>query len=336
MFVNTPAIPHTLSMNPETFDVLVVGGGAAGLAGALALGRSRRSVLVVDAGEPRNAPADAVHNYLGREGTSPAELSRIGRSEVEAYGVQVRDGRVVGATPVERDGGPGFEVTLADGSSVVARRLLVTTGATDRLPDVPGLAQRWGRDVLHCPYCHGFEVRDRAVGVLAVHAMAAHSALLFAQLTDDVVVFLDGKQPFSDDDVTRLTARGIRLVPEKVTGVLVQDDRLTGITLEGGEVVARDALVVASSVEARSELLETLGVATAPVEMNGVVFGTAAVADPTGRTDVPGVWVAGNVSAPMSQVIASAAAGLMAGAMINMDLVEEETVAAVARMQEAS
>jgi thioredoxin reductase len=142
------------------YDVVVVGGGAAGLSGALILGRARRSVLVVDAGEPRNAPASGVHGFLTRDGMVPAELLRVGRAEVRRYGGRVLEGgRVASATAV--DG--GFAVALEDGRRVGARRLLVATGLVDELPDVPGIRERWGRDVLHCPYCHGWEVRDRAI-----------------------------------------------------------------------------------------------------------------------------------------------------------------------------
>jgi len=158
----------------DSYDVVVVGGGAAGLSGAMALGRSRRRVLVVDGGEPRNAPAGHMHNYLGRENTPPAELLRIGRAEVEQYGVEVVDNRVLAVT---RSGGdaPGFDVTLAPDRSVQARRVLTASGVVDELPDVPGLADRWGRDVLHCPYCHGWEVRDHAIAVLATSPLSACS-----------------------------------------------------------------------------------------------------------------------------------------------------------------
>src|SRR5919107_1547066 len=176
----------------ERYDVVVVGGGAAGLSGALALSRARRKVLVVDAGQPRNAPAGHVHNYLGREGTPPGELLAIGREEVAGYGGEVVTGEVVGAERV----GDVFRVDLADGSHVQARRLLVTTGLTDELPDIPGVRELWGSDVLHCPYCHGWEVRDQPVGVIASGPMAVHQALLFRQLTADLTLFLhNGPRP---------------------------------------------------------------------------------------------------------------------------------------------
>lgn len=145
-------------------DVVVIGGGAAGLSGALMLARSRRSVVVIDGGEPRNAPAEGVHGLLGLDGTPPAELLRRGRVEVTGYGGQVVPGTVVAAVP----SADGFQITLAGGRTVRARRVLVATGLRDELPELPGLAEHWGRGVVHCPYCHGWEVRDEPIGILAV------------------------------------------------------------------------------------------------------------------------------------------------------------------------
>ncbi|MCY7396180.1 MAG: thioredoxin reductase [Nocardioides sp.] len=279
-----------------------------------------------------------MHHYLGTEGTPPRELYAAGRAEIEQYGAQERPGRVVTATPWT-----GRGRLRPDPRGRVVRlgaRLLITAGAVDELPDVPGLAPRWGRDVLHCPYCpycaycHDWEVRDQAIGVLATTWLAARQALLFRQLSDDVTVFLHGGSAVSQTDLTRLAARGVRVVPDRVVQVVVAGDRLRGLRLESGEVVARGALIVAH-VAARSELVAALGLDEVPVEMNALVVGTAVPAAAGGRTSVAGVWAAGNVT-PMAQVIASAAAGPNAGAMINMDLVEQETADAVARMQEAS
>src|SRR5690606_21229815 len=161
----------------DTYDVVVVGGGAAGLSGAMALGRSRRRVLVIDAGEPRNAPAGHAHNYLGREGVEPLTLLADGRAEVAAYGVETQDDRVTAVTGTVDD----FTVTTAGGRGVRAGRVLVTGGMVDELRPVPGLAGRWGTDVLPCPYCHGFEVRDQAIAVLATTPVAGHHGLLFRQ-----------------------------------------------------------------------------------------------------------------------------------------------------------
>ncbi len=309
----------------ERYDVVVIGGGAAGLSGALALSRARRSVLVVDDGTPRNASAGQVHNYLGREGTPPAELLALGRAEVAGYGGRLRDGRVESADRTD----DGFRVTLTDGGSVRARRLLVTTGLADELPDVPGVAELFGGDVLHCPYCHGWEVRDQPIGVLG-GAFGVHQALMWRQWSADVTLFLHtGPEP-SDDEHEQLAARGITVVPGVVAGLDVDAGRLTGVRLADGRVVARRALVVSPRFVARGGVLASLGLDAAPVEMNGHVVGSAVPADPTGATAVPGVFVAGNVTDLRAQMISSAAAGLNTAAMLNADLIAEDVRLAVA------
>jgi len=303
------------------YEVVVVGGGAAGLSGALMLGRTRRSVVVVDAGAPRNAPAAGVHGLLAREGMPPAELLERGRAEVGRYGGQVVAGEV---TTSARDAG-GLTVTLADGRSVRGRRLLVTTGLVDELPGIPGLRARWGRDVLHCPYCHGWEVRDQAIGVLATGPRAVHQALLFRQLSDDVIVFSHTMPP-AGEEAEQLGARGIRVVDGEVASLEVADDRLVGVRLRDGTVVGRQALAVSPRMTARAGFLAALGLRPA-AHPSGL--GEHIPADPTGRTEAPGVWVAGNVTDLAAQVGAAAAAGAVAAAQINADLVAEDTRQAV-------
>ncbi|RLK25973.1 thioredoxin reductase [Micromonospora sp. M71_S20] len=306
-----------------SYDVVVIGGGAAGLSGALTLARVRRSVVVLDAGAPRNAPAEGVHGLLAREGMRPAELLDRGRVEVRGYGGRVVTGEV-GA--VARDDG-GFTVTLADGRTVRARRLLVATGLVDELPDVPGLRERWGRDVLHCPYCHGWEVRDRAIGVLASGPLSVHQALLFRQLSADVTYFGHTMPPLTDEQAEQLAARGIAVVDGEVAALEIVDDRLVGVRLGDGTLVRREALAVSSRMMARAGFLSALGLR--PAE-HPAGIGEHVPSDATGRTDVPGVWVAGNVTDPAAQVGAAAAAGVFAAAQINADLVAEETRRAVA------
>ncbi|MFF3755021.1 FAD-dependent oxidoreductase [Streptomyces sp. NPDC002018] len=310
-------------------DVVVVGGGAAGLSGALTLARARRSVLVIDAGRPRNAPASQVHTYLAHEGTPPSRLLATGREEVTGYGGEITEGEVVTAGRLE-DG--GFRVVLADGSAVTARRLLVTTGLVDELPPVPGLAERWGREVLHCPYCHGWEVRDQPVGVLSTGPMAVHQALLWRQWSGDVTLFRHtGPEP-DDEEYERLAARGVTVVDGEVSGLEITDGRFTGVTVAGaeGRVFPCRALVVAPRFTARAGLLTGLGLEAAEREMDGHVIGSHVVSDPSGATEVPGVWVAGNVTDLAETVIGSAAAAVRAAAAINADLIAEETREAVA------
>ncbi|MZD10353.1 FAD-dependent oxidoreductase [Streptomyces sp. SID5785] len=308
-----------------SYDVVVVGGGAAGLSAALILGRSRRSVLVVDAGEPRNAPAAHMQGYPSRDGMPPAEFLAVVRAEVAGYGgVLVRD-RVTHAAP---DGSGEFDVTLAGGGRVHARRLVVATGLVDELPDVPGLAERWGRDVIHCPYCHGYEVRDQPVGVLYSPAAGIHQALLFSQLSDDVTLFLDGadEDALPDADWQLLAAAGVSVVSGPVAGLVVTDDRLTGVRLAGGRVFARSVLVVAPRMVPRDTLLTALGARTQETPA-----GPFTAVDATGLTSVPGVWAAGNATGPAEQVVHAAAAGYRAGTVINMDLLHADLERAAER-----
>jgi thioredoxin reductase len=304
-----------------TYDVIVIGGGPAGLSGAVALSRAMRRVLLVDSGEPRNAPAAGIHNYLTSDGMSPAEFAAAGRAEVRRYGGEIVDGRVVSA---DRAGGGFFEVALADSSVHRARRLLVTGGARDELPDIPGLAERWGHTVLHCPYCHGYEVQGGAIGVIGDSAMAVPKALLWRQWSENVTLFMHTAPEPDAEQSGQLAARGITVVPGLVEAVGDDGARV------GGMSYPMDAYVVHTRLTARADLAgltpreHPMGIGTyLPAE------------DPTGRTSVPGVWVAGNVTDPMAQVVTSAAAGLMAGAAINMDLITEDVAAAVADRKRA-
>lgn len=299
------------------YDVVVVGGGAAGLSAALMLARSRRSVAVIDAGQPRNAPAHAIHGLLGREGMAPSEFLQRGRREVWEYGAHVVPGEVSASSGTEAD---GFTVTLTDGRTTSARRLLITTGLVDKLPDIPGLADRWGKDVLHCPYCHGFEVRDQRIGILATGPMAAHQAQMFRQLSHDVTVFAHTAMP-DPEQLESLTARGIALVSGEVIGTEVSDDRLTGVRLADGSVVAIDALVIGPQVVARAGFLRELGLVT---EEHPSGMGEFVPTEDFGRTTIPGVWAAGSVTDISAQVGAAAAGAALTGARINMDLITEE------------
>ncbi len=308
----------------DAYDVAVVGGGAAGLSGALMLARARRSVVVLDAGRPRNAPAEGVHGLLGREGMSPLELVERGRAEVRQYGGHVVPAEVVTA---RREGDGHFVVGLADGRSVTARRLLLTTGVVDELPDITGMRERWGRDVIHCPYCHGYEVRDRAIGVIATGPMSAHQGGLFRQWTEDLVFFRNDQPPLDPDVAEGFAARGVRVVEGRVEGLVVVGDAITGVRLADGTVVPREAIAVGSKLHVTAPFLAELGV---EVKEHPSGMGEHVPVDPTGLTNVPGVWAAGNLTDVSAQVGASAAAGAVAAGQINYDLVLEETRSAVA------
>jgi thioredoxin reductase len=302
---------------------VVIGGGAAGLSAAMVLSRARRQVLVVDGGQPRNAPAGHMHGFLSRDGMPPRELLAVGRDEVVGYGGQISADQVedVVACP-----GSGFQVRLGAGDWVAARRLLVATGLRDELPDVPGLRERWARDVLHCPYCHGWEVRDRRLGVLTDGSgEAVRYAQIVRQWTGDVVLFAPAGT-ITGAQRSELLARAIDIVEGDVARVLVDDDRLTGVELTDGRTVPRDALFVPPRLVPNDELLVSLACER---DDNGWV-----VKDGTGRTSVPGVWVAGNVANPRAQVITAAGEGSAAAIALNADLVDDDVRAAVAAFQQ--
>ncbi|GAA2499627.1 NAD(P)/FAD-dependent oxidoreductase [Streptomyces gobitricini] len=312
-----------------TVDALVIGGGAAGLNGALMLARSRRSVVVIDSGAPRNAPAGGVHGLLGLDGTPPTELLRRGREEVRRYGGLVVTGEVASAAPAapSAEGDPRFTVTLADGGTLQARRLLVATGLRDVLPDVRGLAEHWGHGVVHCPYCHGWEVRDEPIGILSTGPASIHHAWLFRQLTDDLVFFTRGAE-LDEDTRERFAARGIRIVDTPVREVVTgEEGDIAGVRLGDGHLVPRRVLAVATTLRARTEGLDGLGL---PAEELPGGMGRRLVSGTAGTTEVPGVWVAGNATDPTAQVGASAAAGALAGAHMNADLAAADTEAALA------
>ena len=298
-------------------DVVIVGGGAAGLSAALVLSRARRKVLVVDAGAPRNAPAAHMHGYLSRDGMPPAELLAVGREEVRSYGGEIVEGTV---TDLVQDG-PGFTALLASGQRISTRRLLVTTGLRDELPDIPGLRDRWARDVLHCPYCHGHEVRDRRLGVLGGSLGAVRYAQIVRQWTRDLVYFTP-PDVLTAVERTQLSARGIGVI-EGVIDQLVIDraDELQGVQMDDGSVIPTDALFVPPRFVPNSALLVGLG---CDVDPDGWV-----TVDNTGRTSVPGVWAAGNIVDARAQVITAAGAGSAAAIAVNADLVEDDVRTAV-------
>lgn len=304
----------------QMWDVVIAGGGAAGLSAALTLARARRSVIVIDGGQPRNAPAESAHGLLGLEGVNPLVLLQRGREEASSYGAQIISAQVVESTVTDS----GFEVTLDDGRVISARQLMIATGVIDELPDVDGLAQRWGRDVVHCPYCHGWEIREKKIGLLAIGPMSAMQALLFHQWSDSVQFFTQGLE-FSDEELERLAAVGIAVTTEPVIGIDVSRDQLSGVRLRDGEFIDLDALAVPALTRARTEGFDSLG-----LEISTTPAGTTIVADALGHTSIPGVWSAGNAVNPGMQVSEAAANGARVAMTVNTELVFEDADRAVA------
>ncbi|GCB58426.1 thioredoxin reductase [Rhodococcus erythropolis] len=304
--------------------MVIVGGGAAGLSAALVLARARRRVMIVDAGNPRNGVSEHLHGYLTRDGQSPTQLLAAGRKEVLEYGGEMTTGTAIGIEQTE-DG--GFLVQTDATASLEARTVLVATGLRDELPNIAGLQDRWGVDVLHCPYCHGYEVRDTPIGVLGGdnRPFTIHQASLVRQWSDDVV-FFPNRIELTGTERERLTVRGIRIVEGDVAGVSVADGRLDGVELASGQVVPRSVVFVGPRFVPRDALLTDLG---CEADENGWV-----VTDPAGSTSMPGVWAAGNVSDSPAQLITAAAAGSKAAIALNHYLLEQDIVRAVATATE--
>ena len=298
------------------YDTVIVGGGAAGLSAALVLSRARRRVLVVDSGQPRNAAADQLHGFLSRDGMAPADLLATGRDEVRGYGGIVTADSVVGLAACSP---AGFRVALASGTGRTARTLLVTTGLRDELPDVAGLRERWARDVLHCPYCHGWEVRDQALGVLWGGPETVRYTQLIRQWSADVVLFAPAGL-LTQTESAELAARSIVVLAGVVAGVVVEKDRLVGVALDDGRTFARTALFVPPRFVPNTDLLTTLD---ATLDERGFV-----VTDASGATSVPGLWAAGNASNTRAQVITAAGEGSAAAISINAALVDDDVRAA--------
>jgi thioredoxin reductase len=296
-------------MESETYDVVVVGGAAAGLSAALVLGRARRRVAVIDAGMPRNAPAAHMHGFLSRDGMPPADLLAAARAEVQSYGVELVDDRVVEITK-------DLTLRLAGGRTLGARRLVLATGAVDELPDIPGARERWGRDFLHCPYCHGWEVRDQPIGVLGTGPGSVEHAQLLRQWSDDVIFFAH-TYPVTALDRAALEARGIQIVEGLVARLSVVDDLLDAVQLADGRAIPRAAVFIRPTLHAHNDgFMESLGVE--------VDEGRFARVDASSRTSVPGVWAVGNAANPRAQVITAAGEGSTAAIAINTDLVDED------------
>jgi thioredoxin reductase len=306
--------------NADRYEVVVVGAGSSGLSAALMLGRARRRVLVLDGGEPRNAPSSGVHYFLTRDGTPPEELLRIGREQLEPYsGVEVRQSGATGA-----DGSDGdFRITLEDGSTVETRKILLATGVHDELPERPGFRELWGRGIFHCPYCHGWEVRDRPLAVLNSGEDAADQAAMIHNWSSDLILLTDGPTPLDDEAREKVGSLGIPIIETPIS--YLEGDRNSGVlrrvVFEDGTEIPREALFYRPPQRQRSDLSEALG---CELDTKGPLP-TVVKNDPmTRETTVPGVYVAGDAGTMLQGAIMAAASGATAAAMINHALVAED------------
>lgn len=301
------------------WDCVVVGGGAAGLSAGLVLGRARRRTLLVDAGQQSNLAAHGIGGLLGHDGRPPGELYEAGRREIAAYpSVEVQIGEVVAGGRV----GGVFELELSDGRRERTRRVLLAAGMEYRPPALPGLAELWGRSVFHCPFCHGWEVRDQPLAVLANGKRAVQSSVLLRGWSDDVVLLTGGPAELDGDARSQLAAVRVAVDERPVAELASTNGELESIVFTDGTRLARSGLLVATTLHQRSQLVEQLGVGfgePTPAATNPIAI------DALCRTTVPGVFAAGdNASAQMPQVASAIATGSLAATSIVQSLLAED------------
>jgi len=299
----------------DVYDVVIVGGGTAGLSGAIVLGRCRRRVFLCDVGQPRNQASRAVHCLLGHEGTPPTELLARARRELEQYTtVESHADRVTKITPI----GNRFAVACADGFTVTARKVLLTTGLTDEVPQIEGIEQLYGRSVHHCPYCDGFEHRDQPLAVYGAGDKGAGLALMMKQWSSDVILCTDGASDVSSTMQSRLKQHDIAIWAQRIARLEgTEDGVLQRIHLQGGNVLDRTAIFFTTGCQQTSDFSAALGCAR---DKKGGI-----VTDPvTEESSVRGVYVAGDASRDVLLVAVAIAEGAKAGVAINRALLQED------------
>ncbi len=292
----------------QQVDVAIAGGGPAGLSAALMLGRCCRRVIVIDAGETRNRHAAAIHGFLTRDGTAPADLIRAARADLETYPtVEVRPGMV---TQISGMCG-AFVVRTAAGEEVGARRVLLATGVTDVVPGIPGLAELYGRSVHHCAHCDGFEYQGQPIGVYGQAAVGVEAALAMLAWSEDIVLLTDGR-PLTAPDRALCELQGVRIREERIAGLEGDGGRLERVVFDGGPPLPRAALFIVAGQRQHSELARSLG---CEINDQGVV-----VTDEHEISTVPGVYVAGNAAVGEQLIVVAVAQGVVAATAIHANL----------------
>jgi thioredoxin reductase len=307
-----------IDLQTNVFDAIVVGGSVAGLSAALLLGRACKRVLVCDTGKPRNQVAHASHNYFSRDGIAPAELLHIGREQLQPYDVEIRQGEVVDAEKL----GERFQVTLSNGDQFMGRKLLLATGMKDTLPPIEGFAELWGDSVFHCPYCHGWEVRDQPLAIYGKGEVGFEQAFMLTGWSHDLVLCSDGAAELSDEQRQKLMDWGVQIREEKIARLDRQDGKLTGIVFANNEVLPRRGILLRPQSHQHSDLAAKLG---CKLDSNDIVE-----VNDFKQTSVAGVYAIGDASSPLSQISWAAASGMLAASFVNHSLIEENLLSLIA------
>ncbi|SHO64421.1 Thioredoxin reductase [Pseudoxanthobacter soli DSM 19599] len=316
--MNTNTVIGTDTKPATVLDAVVIGGSFAGLSAAIQIARARRTVCVVDAGRPRNRFAEASHGFFGQDGSAPQAMIAAAREQVARYPTART---IAGEASAARTVGDGFEVRLQDGERLMAARLVLAFGISDILPPLPGLAERWGRSVLHCPYCHGFEYAGGRLGVLQSTPMSAHQAMLIADW-GPTTLYLNGGDAPDGDTLAKLARRGVAIEPARVSALHGENGGLSALRLEDGREAAIDALYVAPKSRLNSPIAEDLGCAVDEGPLGPVIR-----TDERKRTTVPGIYAAGDIARAPHNASWAAADGVTAGVFLHQSLVFEPLAA---------
>ena len=300
-------------MEASNFEVIIIGGSYSGLSAAMALGRSLRKVLVIDAGQPCNRQTPHSHNFLTQDGSTPAEISTIGREQVANYEtITFLDGFAVEAKKTDS----GFEIKTEKGELFECKKLIISTGVKDIMPKIPGFAECWGISVIHCPYCHGYEVRKQKTGILANGEFGYEFGKLITNWTDDLTIFTNGKSTLTNEQTGKLAGKGVKIIETEIEKIEHTDGKLDHLILKDGTQVPLQAVYAKADFVQSSDIHLTLGIEL--TEQGHIKV------DPMQRTNISGVYACGDTTTQFRSVSFAVSTGTMAGAACNKELIDQD------------
>ena len=299
-------------MTPTPFEVIIIGGSYAGLSAAMALGRSLRKVLVIDAGNPCNLQTPHSHNFLTQDGKTPTEISTIARDQLEQYQtVSFQSGYATSGRKTEN----GFEIQTETGEVYQGKKLILASGIKDILPEIPGLKECWGISVIHCPYCHGYEVRNEKTGILANGEFGFEFGKMITNWTDDLTLYTNGKSTLTEDQKEKLASKNVSISEKKIAEIIHQKGQIQALVFQDGSKVKLNAMYAKPDFIQSTPLPSALGCA---LKENGYLE-----VDQLQRTTVPGVFACGDNSNMFRSIAFAVSSGTMAGAACNKELIDE-------------